>query len=67
MITKGYIGDNIKGEYIKDYCILRMIIESNYVLSTRQILIFIDELSYQKYSTLIREIYQNLWFCSIMK
>ena len=30
MITKGYIGDNIKGEYINNYCILRMMIESKH-------------------------------------
>lgn len=30
MITKGYIGDNIKGEYINNYCILRMMIEAKH-------------------------------------
>ena len=30
MITKGYIGDNIKGEYISNYCILRMMIEAKH-------------------------------------
>ena len=30
MITKGYIGDNIKGEYLNNYCILRMMIEAKH-------------------------------------
>ena len=30
MITKGNIGDNIKGEYINNYCILRMMIEAKH-------------------------------------
>ena len=30
MITKGYIGKNIKGEYINNYCILRMMIEAKH-------------------------------------
>ena len=30
MITKGYIGENIKGEYINNYCILRMMIEAKH-------------------------------------
>lgn len=30
MITKGYIGDNIKSEYINNYCILRMMIEAKH-------------------------------------
>ena len=30
MITKGYIGDNIKGEYINNYCILKMMIEAKH-------------------------------------
>ena len=30
MITKGNIGDNIKGEYINNYCVLRMMIEAKH-------------------------------------
>ena len=30
MITKGNIGDNIKGEYVNNYCILRMMIEAKH-------------------------------------
>ena len=30
MITKGYISDNIKGEYLNNYCILRMMIEAKH-------------------------------------
>ena len=30
MITKGNIGDNIKDEYINNYCILRMMIEAKH-------------------------------------
>lgn len=30
MITKGYIGDNIKGEYLNNYCILRLMIEAKH-------------------------------------
>lgn len=30
MITKGNIGDNIKGDYINNYCILRMMIEAKH-------------------------------------
>ena len=30
MITKGFIGDNIKDEYINNYCILRMIREAKH-------------------------------------
>ena len=30
MITKGYIGDKIKGDYLNNYCILRMMIETKH-------------------------------------
>jgi len=30
MITKGYIGNNIKDEYLNNYCILRMMIEAKH-------------------------------------
>ena len=30
MITKGNIGDNIKGEYLNNYCILRLMIEAKH-------------------------------------
>ena len=30
MITKGNIGDNIKGQYVNNYCILRMMIEAKH-------------------------------------
>ena len=30
MITKGNTGDNIKGEYLNNYCILRMMIEAKH-------------------------------------
>ena len=54
MITKGYIGDNIKGEYINNYCILRMMIEAKHQnkglgkLALKQLIEIIKSISINK-------------------